>query len=302
MNNINQKQNEEKILKYLFVQRVLYAKSKEIGNITLFISIFFYSIGVIPYFSENFKNETLVITTLGIISVLIMKSLNKNKKEKAVDYQEYVDRTLFEFKIDKKIIPSLNKLEDEANEIILKNREKYQKSIDPNYKYRVYNWYTDVSNLPLDISRVVCQNENIRWENRQRQLYSKVIIGVVLVLLCISCSKVYKYNEPLVNLLYVVPIVLEFWEMLKENKAVIKAIGEAQNIISDLYLNIENKKQRYNKKKFKDESITVQENIRKYRLNNISIPEFLYKRMKEKEQLKSNDFMAMRVREILNNM
>jgi hypothetical protein len=258
--------------------------------------------GIIPYFCKNYKNEILIATTLGIVSVLIMESINKNKKEKAVDYQEYIDRSLFEFKIDKKTIPNLNKLEDAANEIILKNRGKYEKSLEPNYKYTVYNWYSDVLNLPLDISRVVCQNENVRWENRQRQLYSRVIVGVVLILICISGVKVYKYNESLIKLLYVVPIVLEFWKIVKENRSVIKAIGEAQNIISDLYLNIENKGNRYNKRKFKDESITVQENIRKYRLNNICIPEFLYKKMKEKEQSKSNDFIAMRVREILNNM
>ena len=46
----------------------------------------------------------------------------------------------------------------------------------------------------------------------------------------------------------------------------------------------------------------VNYSLPKYRLNNISIPDFIYKKMKVKEQKKSNDFIKMKVDEILNNI
>lgn len=50
------------------------------------------------------------------------------------------------------------------------------------------------------------------------------------------------------------------------------------------------------------QSLVVQETIREYRLNNISVPEFIYKRMKVKEQHKSTDFISLKITEILNNI
>jgi len=302
MNNINHKQNEEKILKYYFTQRTIYRKCKKITNITCIMSIFVYLFGVLPYTSQNLSNINLILSSAWIIALFILEYINGNIKKKAVDYQEYIDRTLFEFKIDKKIIPILSKLDNKANEIIICNRKKYQQAVDINYKYTVCNWYSDVSYLPLDIARVVCQNENIRWENRQRQLYTMILAGLVILLISLAGIKAYKYNESAINVLYVVPIIIEFIKMAINNVNVINAISKAEEIIDDLYLNIERKGNRYNKRNISQQSIVVQELIREYRLNNISVPEFIYKRMKIKEQHKSTDFISLKITEILNNI
>ncbi|HEY8890352.1 MAG TPA: S-4TM family putative pore-forming effector [Clostridium sp.] len=302
MNNINQKQNKEKILKYLFAQRTLYKKCKKLFGITLVISIFVYLIGVIPHFSKSFSMASLIFSSVCVIAYLFIEIKNQSIKKNAVDFQEYIDRTLFEFKINKKIIPNLNKLDNKSNEIILSNYKKYQQSIDPNYKYTVYNWYSNTSSLPIDIARVVCQNENIRWENRQRELYTIILGGVIILLVLLTGAKVYRYNEPAINLLYAIPVAIEFIKIIIFNIKAIKAIGEAEEIITGLYINIEMKGNRYNKRKIAEQSLIVQEKIREYRLNNISIPEFLYKKMKLKEQQKSTDFISLKITEILNNI
>ncbi len=299
MNDINTKQNEERILKYLFAQRYLYSKAKEKFNISFIVSIIILILGLIPSFSDTIF--MVFITAIGIILSFVMQLINNNKRKLAVDFQEYVDRYLFGFKIDKKNITNLNKLEEISNELIISNANEYRKEIDPSNRHGVYNWYTDVSLLPLDVARVVCQNENVRWENRQRGLYSNIIIVVILVTMLIFGIKIYIFKEKWYNIFCIFPIIFEFFKVLLANHNVIKSIKNAQEAINDLYLNIEEKKNKYSKRKFKDESLNIQQCIKGYRLNNISIPDFIYKKMKEKEQIKSTEFITLRVQNILNN-
>lgn len=101
MNDINTKQNEERILKYLFAQRYLYSKAKEKFNISFIVSIIILILGLIPSFSDTIFMA--FITVIGIILSFVMQLINNNKRKLAVDFQEYVDRYLFGFKIDKKI-------------------------------------------------------------------------------------------------------------------------------------------------------------------------------------------------------
>lgn len=300
MNDINTKQNEERILKYLFAQRYLYSKAKEKFNISFIVSIIILILGLIPSFSDTIFMA--FITAIGIILSFVMQLINNNKRKLAVDFQEYVDRYLFGFKIDKKNITNLNKLEEISNELIISNANEYRKEIDPRNRHGVYNWYTDVSLLPLNVARVVCQNENVRWENRQRGLYSNIIIVVILAIMLIFGVKIYIFKEKWYNIFCVFPIIFEFFKVLLANHNVIKSINNAQENINDLYLNIEEKKNKYSKRKFKDESLNIQQCIKDYRLNNISIPDFIYKKMKEKEQIKSTEFITLRVQNILNNL
>lgn len=302
MNNINKYQNEEKILKYLFSQRHLYKTCKRISKYMLIISVIIWVVGIIPYDLEWFNNFKLLLSFVGTAGIIITEIIGDKVRELAVDFQEYIDRTLFEMKKDKNIIYNLCKLDNKASDIVIENRSEYEKSIKPDYKFSIYNWYSDVSELPLDIARVVCQNENIRWENRQRKLYSNILIVIIIVMLLITLIKINIFNESYFNVLTLVPIVGELIKIIIKNNTVIKAIGEVEDIISSLYINIEEKGIRYNKKNIRDKSLEIQIKIRKYRLNNISIPDFIYKKMKVKEQKKSNDFIKMKVDEILNNI
>ena len=279
-NSINKDQNEEKILKYLFTQRFLYKKCKNIAKGILFISIIVWLLGIIPYSSEKFDNIKLVISTIATIIVFVTESIGDKIKALAVDYQDYIDRSLFGLKKDKNIIPNLLKLDNKANDIIISNKEDYEKSIDPDYKFTVYNWYSDVSELPLDIARIVCQNENIRWEKRQRKLYSKLLIVIIILLITLTSIKIFLFKESYLNILTLVPIVVELFKIIRQNNIVSKTIDEAEDIISALYINIEEKGKKYNKRKIKEESLNIQLHIRNYRLNNVSIPEFIYNKLK----------------------
>ena len=301
-NSINKDQNEEKILKYLFTQRFLYKKCKNIAKGILFISIIVWLLGIIPYSSEKFDQIKLVISTITTIIVFVTESISDKIKELAVDYQDYIDRSLFGLKKDKNIIPNLLKLDNKANDIIISNREDYEKSIDPDYEFTVYNWYSDVSELPLDIARIVCQNENIRWEKRQRTFYSKILIAIIILLIALTSIKIFLFKESCLNILTVVPIVAELSKIIRQNNIVSKTIDDVEEIISALYINIEEKGKKYNKRKIKEESLNIQSHIRKYRLNSVSIPEFIYKKLKFKEQKSSNDFIELKVREVLNNL
>lgn len=302
MNNINIRQNEDKILKYLFSQRFLYKTCKKIAKIIFLVSMIIWILGLIPYSSDTFNNIKLIVSFVGTFGIIITEIIGDKIREFAVDYQDYIDRSLFEFKKEKNTIPNLSKLDNKANDIIISNREDYQNAIDPNYEYSVYDWYSDVSQLPLDIARVVCQNENIRWENRQRKLYSNILIVAIICIILISIIKINILNESYFNILTLVPIVGELVKIIIKNNIVIKSIAEIEEIISDLYINIEQKGNKYNKRKIKDQSLEIQLKIRKYRLNNVLIPEIIYKKMKIKEQNKSNEFIRLKVHEILSNI
>ncbi|MGV3075993.1 S-4TM family putative pore-forming effector [Clostridium baratii] len=302
MNNINKCQNEEKILKYLFSQRYLYEICKKISKCMLGISTIIWISGIIPYSADWFNNSKLLLSFIGTVGIIITEIKGDKVRELAVDFQDYIDRTLFEMKKDKNIIPNLCKLDNKANDIVIENRNEYEKSIKPDYEFSIYNWYSDVSKLPLDIARVVCQNENIRWENRQRKLYSNILIISIIAMVLITLIKINIFNESFFNVLTLAPIVGELIKIVIKNNTVIKAIAEVEDIISSLYINIEERGSRYNKKNITQKSLEIQIKIRKYRLNNISIPEFIYKKMKVKEQKKSSDFIEMKVDEILNNI
>lgn len=302
MNNINVKQNENKILKYLFCQRFMYKKYKKIAKFIFLISMLIWILGLIPYASETFDHIKLTVSGIGIFGIIIAEIIGDRLREVAVDYQEYIDRSLFEFRIDKNIIPNLSKLDNKANDIIISNKGSFEKEIEPNYSYSLYDWYSDVSQLPLDIARVVCQNENIRWENRQRKLYSNILICVITCMVATTIIKINILNESYFNILTLAPIVGELLKTIIKNNVVTKSILEIEEIISELYINIENRGIKYNKKKIKEQSLEIQVRIRKYRLNNVSIPEFIYKKMKVKEQNLSSEFIQLKVDEILSSI
>lgn len=302
MNKINELQNQEKMLKYRFAHKYLYAKAKSKYNISFTLSIVVLMGGMVPYITEKFSAHLAIGATVVTIVGWILNTIDNNKRKIAVDFQEYVDSSLFEFKINKDIIPNLNKLDSIANELVIDNRKEYEQEIDPSNRDGVYNWYADVSTLPLEVARVVCQHENTRWENRQRGQYSKLIVGVIVIVVAGFALKVHIAEEDWINIFCIAPIVSELVKVLAANYKTTKAINSAQELIDDSYLNIEQKKSRYNKKKNMENSQKIQRYINEYRKNNVSVPEALYKKMKEKEQLKSTQFIHMRVREIFEHL
>lgn len=302
MNKINEKQNQEKILKYLVAQRFLYSTSKKKYSLSFILGIVISIMGLIPYITQKYEMYLVVISSINLVFSFIMNNISKNKRNLAVDFQEYIDRSLFEFKIDKNTIKNLNKLDNIANDIIIDNREYYNKQIDPNNNHGVYNWYSDVSPLKLDIARIVCQNENIRWENRQRGLYSKIILGIITCIAVVYGIKIFILNQSIINFCCVFPLIFEFAKVLYENIKVIKSIGKAEEIIGDLYIDIEQKKDKYSNRKFKEKSLDIQKCINEYRQNNIAIPDFIYNKMKAKEQRKSTEFTTAKIENILNSI
>ncbi|SFC94844.1 hypothetical protein SAMN04487907_1221 [Zunongwangia mangrovi] len=161
MNNIVEKQNNEKFIQYLKAQRIAYSQCKiykTFDFISILIAIILPLIGV-------FKNELLdYLAAFGVlwtVIYLISDSYRKRKTVEGAKIQEQFDIELFS-------IP--------WNKILCKSKINSDKITDLAKKYEkqdLKNWYSKEikDDLPKEIAVLLCQRINFSWELNLRKKY-----------------------------------------------------------------------------------------------------------------------------------
>ena len=129
LNDINVKQNKEEILLYLFTQRKLYSKTKKINLLLFWIGVAIYILGLLPIIKSKFDYYYNVATVAWIVISQILNDRSVSTKLMAAEYQEYIDRSLFEFPINNDIISNLDKLRRYAIDLKIKHNKDFNEKV-----------------------------------------------------------------------------------------------------------------------------------------------------------------------------
>lgn len=301
LNDINKKQNKEEFLLYFFTQRKLYSNAKIINLLLFWIGVAIYILGLSPIVKNNFDYHYNLATVIWIVISQILNDRSVSIKLMAAEYQEYIDRSLFGFPINDDIISNLDKLKRCAIGLKIKHNKEFNEKVKPNAKKTIYNWYSDVSNLPIEIARLFCQNENCHWENKLRRDYNKVLYFLIITVISTYVYLLVKYYSgyAIFNLIYAVPVSIEIMKLIKHNNDIIKICDELEDRMNRVYTYISEKLEDMDNQYLYNESIAIQRKIFEYRKTNIPVPNFLYNFLRKRYQKESNQFIKMLKDEIL---
>ena len=304
MNIINEKQNEDGILLYLFAQRKLYDWVKVINHFLFWIGIGIYVFGLVPIIKNKYDNYVSLSSIVWLIVSLFINNSGSSLRTKAANYQEYVDRTLFRFPINSDVINTLNSMRRYAIDIKIKHEKEFNVKRTPGTKRSVYNWYSDVTGLPHEIARIFCQNENCHWESKLRKDYNRILVALLIV----ACG-IYIYvisinysTDGLFKIASAVPVIVEIGKLISYNHSVIKTCEEIEDRMNTVYNYINENASTYDANYLDEESLEMQRRIFNYRRQSVPVPNFIYGILKNKYQNESSKFIFLLKEEILEKL
>jgi hypothetical protein len=178
MNSIPQEQNTQCQLERLAAQRQLYSDAKTLQIINVIISVplvITWSI-LVAIFPKMAVYAGLWGISAAFLDILVFSRLQKSAQEKAAKIQQLFDCEVLQFNWS-----SLNcGIRIEPETIIDASTRFKRKNL--NYS-NLQDWYpVSVGQLPIPQARIICQRSNIRWDSQLRRRYSKWVIAVLVTL------------------------------------------------------------------------------------------------------------------------
>lgn len=290
-NGINKEQNKKEYLRYRYVSRKLYSDEKKYRNIIIIIGIIIYLIGLVP----SLKNIKLIpiIPIIWLIISEILKRAKSNIHLRAVEYHEYCDRRMFGLTKLEGLLDNKNILFQEAVDITENEREKklFQDMIKKEHKTPINNWYSNFGGVPLDIARIMAQDENVTWERKQRELYQTVLILGAIILNFISILVICCVTNNMINVVFTVPIVWEIILLILDNCDSMKRCKFIQQKIGKCYNEVKSNGKSYNSEFMESNCNEIQFKIYENRKDSIPVPDIIYYMFRNKLQKKSNSYM-----------
>jgi hypothetical protein len=177
MNAIVQTENEPRQLQRLAAQRYLYSTAKRLYGAQLILAgpIAVMWAGAVAI-SPNLKAAAGVWGVLiSALDAIVLTPWQKRLRERAAKVQEMFDCDVLQLewnhiKVGEKPDP----------ELVKAAADKYAK-IESRFP-SLQDWYPQaVSEIPLDIARVICQRANCWWDAEQRRGYARLLLGCLVV-------------------------------------------------------------------------------------------------------------------------
>lgn len=206
---INKKQNEDKMLELLYYSRKLYNKSSNIFKINIVLILINIILEIL-----NINN----IYSAGVLFIifLVLEILASNCIKNAAKARNIFDAILFGF--DK--IKCYERIREDAYKICSKNKEDFE--IQKNNTGRdnppgLKDWYTENNGINKNEIILKCQIENTKWDKEITNIDIKIFFAIFLILLCIVVIK--YFNRPLHELIKCLFVTIELiWEIIKRIK------------------------------------------------------------------------------------
>lgn len=183
MNQIAEKQNQEKYIQYLAAQRQLYDEAKVWYGASLIIGIFIAVLGNGAFLAFDLEYAPALVALFAWLYALsepfIFPHFASRKREDAARIQELFDCEVLELPWSEISIGY-----KPEPELIQKAHDRYLIKHSPEARDKLMNWYTnpELNTMNLGQGRVVCQRENIWWDAELRREYAlKVIIATVIL-------------------------------------------------------------------------------------------------------------------------
>jgi hypothetical protein len=188
-NDIAEKQNTPEAIQLLKAQRVLYTISKRYGYIDIFIvllSLTFFMMNIIIKPQEIYFNVFSSVSVLGVIIILFVNKLQKDKTISAAKLQEKFDNEVFGLSQNKILIPTYPSIE-----IITKYSNGYKKN-------DLSDWYMAylIDNFPSSIAVLRCQLVNLIWDKEQRKAFKLLIVSILITSMIGFIAICYVHNYP----------------------------------------------------------------------------------------------------------
>ena len=275
-NGINERQNEEKSIRYLAAQRQLYSEAKCWNNILIFFSVVVPVILVITRevfeICEIFKIFTYVYPILSLIAVYFINSIVCKKKRIAAEIQQHFDTYVFQMPWDDNQFGKKSDL----SSIIAQKSEKLLKC--DKEREKLINWYTNIdSGLNLLKAISLCQKINFYWDiNLRERVKNGIIIAIIVLILLLYIIAIINdqtIRHFTISLWIMLPILKWSW-----NDVILKIVGDIKllNEINNLF----NEKNKYTMRKLE----IIQSKIYTHRKNSFIIPDLVYNIFKKDDK------------------
>jgi hypothetical protein len=179
MNDIAKLQNEPRQLQLLAAQRQLYSAAKGIFGMQLVLGgagALGWSLAVVAV-PELRGSAAIWGALVSFSDVLWLTPWQKRLRERAARIQEAFDCDVLQLpwndiKVGKRPDPELVKEQSDKD-------QQSHSGLPP-----LTNWYPPVvSELPLEVGRVICQRANCWWDSQQRRRYATWVVATVVVMM-----------------------------------------------------------------------------------------------------------------------
>lgn len=186
--SIYEKQSDTLIIQCLFAQRHKYSQAKLVAYVYFILCVV--AVCVITVLKSIIHSETIsgLSLVLSLMTFLVAFPLNKlisKIRTEAAEIQQYIDTTLYSSNqyshLNSKWSCPITK--DRVIEIV----SKYPQS---GFTYND-KWYEDYSTCDYSKQILLCQKENLRWDNDLRKKYAtayKVIMYVIIVSIFVAAA------------------------------------------------------------------------------------------------------------------
>jgi hypothetical protein len=178
MNSIPQEQNAYRRLDLLAAQRQLYSDAKSLQMISVIISVpvvivWSILVALFPLLAVYAGLWGIIVTFL---ELLVFSRLQKTTQEKAARVQQIFDCEVLQFNWT-----SLNCGIRVEPETIVDASNRFKRK-NPNCS-NLQDWYPiSVGRLPIFQARIICQRSNVWWDSQLRRRYSSWIVIILVAL------------------------------------------------------------------------------------------------------------------------
>lgn len=274
-NGINERQNEEKSIRYLAAQRQLYSEAKWLNNILIIISVFFpFVLSIVEtFFKQSSINDfvSFIIVIIFCISICLTSYIS-SKKDEAAEIQQYFDIYVFQMSWNNKLFGKrhdLNLLITKKAGLLFSKKGEREKLLE---------WYpAKLSNRSLFEGIYSCQKTNIYWDVSLKDRFKSfsIIVIVILIILIFIIDIIHNalIIDYMAKVVFLLPILKWlFFDVIKPIRKDIKTLKEIVEIFDSNELN-----------KIEDLQI-IQSKIYNHRKSGFIIPDIFYNYFKNTDK------------------
>lgn len=300
MNNIPLEQNTQRRLELLAAQRQLYSDAKNLLMISVIISVpiviaWSILVALFPPLAVFAALWGIIATFLELLS---FSRLQKSTQEKAAKIQQIFDCEVLQFSW-----PSLNCGVRVEPETIIDGSNRYKRK---NHNFsKLLDWYpASVGQLPIHQARIICQRSNVWWDAQLRRRYSKwiIIILVSLAIIVLLIGLIGGLTLEKFLLAVLVPLIPAFVFGLRQYTEHNEAATRLDRLRENAeILVLEVITGRYTPQDLERESYSLQTQIYDNRRRSPLILDWLYSRLRNKDEEQMNKGAESLVQELTQN-
>jgi hypothetical protein len=240
MNNIPQKQLEQKQIDRLAAVSQLYGDAKKILGLQMILSV-----PVVIFLSLlnlQFRQFEVYLTLWGgivlLLDAFLMAPQQQKLQKEAAIIQELFDCDVLEMRWHEVTAGKPPTIED-----IFREASKFQRHFKPRHpaRKRLENWYPiSVGQLPVDMARLICQRANCWWDAALRRRYALwsliVLVSLSITMLLFSLVGGLTIEKFCLTVLApLLPAIQLGWRLYSDHTESANNLDRLRDLVEDLW-------------------------------------------------------------------